>query len=247
MRAAIIQPNYIPWRGYFGIIRSVELFVFYDDVVFGTGKKWRNRNLIRTSGGTRWLTVPLSRGQGAKLIYEVRIDYTQNWIDRHKSSLQAGYVRAPFWDRYFPKYAEIIGREYEFLADLDIALTLWIMQELRIPTNTVRSRELGVPPGHKDLRPLNMLKRLGATEYVSGPTAKAYTDNVVYAAESVDVIYQSYDYAPYPQLWGEFQDHVSVLDLLFNTGPEASGYLVSSPRVCHSVAAGETYPPAVPR
>lgn len=230
MRAAIIQPNYIPWRGYFDIIRGVELFVFYDDVVFGTGKKWRNRNLIKTASGPRWLTVPLLRGQGAKLIYEVQIDYSQNWIDRHQRSLHAGYVRAPFWDRYFPKYAEIVGREYALVADLDIALTLWIMQELGISTDTVRSRELGVPPGHKNWRPLMLLKRLGATEYVSGPTAQAYTDGVLYAAQSVDVTYQSYYYEPYPQLWGAFDDHLSALDLLFNTGPCASDYLVSSPR-----------------
>jgi hypothetical protein len=227
MRVGIVQPNYVPWRGYFDFIDDVDLFVFYDDVIVGTGKKWRNRNLIKTAKGERWLTVPLRHGQGDMLVHQVSIDYSSNWIDRHLNLLYANYRKAPFWSAYVDTFASILRQQHVFIADLDIALCHWIMASIQICTPTVRSRDLGLGSCDKRHRPLAVLEALGATAYLSGPTATAYLNTEVYSQRSISLQIKSYDYPAYPQLWGDFCGQVSILDLLFNVGPDARRYLKS--------------------
>src|SRR4051812_6085660 len=105
MRVAIVQPNYLPWRGYFDLIANVDLFVFYDDVPLGTGKKWRNRNRIRTTGGASWITVPLVGGQGAAPLDEVEIALGERWQRRHLGLVRDAYRRTPY-----PEYLDELER-----------------------------------------------------------------------------------------------------------------------------------------
>lgn len=70
-KVGVIQSNYIPWKGYFDLIHDVDLFVFYDDVQY-TKNDWRNRNLIKTPTGAKWLTIPVSSNLN-NLIYEVEL------------------------------------------------------------------------------------------------------------------------------------------------------------------------------
>lgn len=221
MRVGIVQPNYIPWRGYFDLIDDVDCFVFYDDVMFGTGKKWRNRNMIKTPTGPAWLSVPLQHGHSDRLIHQVPVDYSSDWIASHLNRLRANYRTAPYWDVYSEPFAQILNCRYEWLADLDIALSHWVMASLEITTPTLRARDLGVGPGDKRYRPLEILEALGATEYLSGPTSSPYTEPALYRSRSIRLEFKSYEYPAYPQLWGDFEPKVSVLDLLFNMGPSA--------------------------
>ena len=241
MRVGIIQPNYVPWRGYFDFIDDVDCFVFYDDVPMGTGRKWRNRNLIKTPLGLRWLTVPLKHGQGGLPVHEVAIDYSSNWIDRNLNLLFANYGRTPYWEAYIGAFAEILGREYRYIADLDVDLCRWVIRLLGIETVTVRARDLGISASDMRTRPLLLLHRLGASSYLSGPSAVEYTDASLYAQHSMSLEFKSYDYSIYPQLWGEFLGQVSILDLLFNLGVNARKCLKSrtpnrQPSVIETVA-----------
>lgn len=228
MRAGMIQPNYIPWRGYFDFIDDVDVFVFYDDVPYGQGKKWRNRNVIKTPAGLKWLTVPLCHGQANTPICDVLISDSRRWQDVHMNQLQVNYRKAPYWHEYADDFYTIINKDYLRIADLDIELCGWIMRVLGIDTQILRSHDLAVPAGNKAERPVKLLERIGAWTYVTGPNTEPYTDLQLFHSHGIRVEFKSYDYMFYPQLWGgDFVDNVSVLDLLFNTGPLARQYLKS--------------------
>jgi hypothetical protein len=226
MRCVILQPSYLPWRGYFDQIRRADVFVFLDDVQYDKGG-WRNRNRFKSSQGTHWLTVPvLSKGtrQGLQ-IRDVRINWDRAWNDKHLRALTTDYAKAPFLDRYYPMLESTIGRHYELLADLAIDTTTAIAGALGISgTRFVRSSELGVG-GAKADHVVALLRELGATHYISGPSAADYLDPESFDRLGISLEYMQYDYPVYDQLHPPFDPHVSVVDLLLMKGPEASSFI----------------------
>lgn len=224
MKVAIIQSNYIPWRGYFDLIDDVDLFVFYDDVKY-TPKNWRNRNRIKTVNGPMWLSVPVLHGSNT-LIQEAEIDYKQRWVNKHVRSLTLAYQKAPFFKPYAGEFFDLLSQRFSTISALNVAACRWVMDRLGIRTRTCMSAELGIGGVTPD-RPLAILRRLGATAYLSGPTAKAYTDVAGYAAAGIGLEFKSYEYPEYPQLHGAFEPHVTILDLLFNCGDRSRDYLKS--------------------
>jgi len=226
MRVGIIQSCFLPWRGYFDFIDDVDLFVFLDDVQF-TRRDWRNRNRFKLADGTVWATVPVYHAERGLPIDEILIDYGQSWIEKFLRLLEHGYGQSPFGRLYLPKLAEILHRRYEKLSDLNVVLTRWIMDELDIRTETGMSREFN-PRGEKTDRLLSILKTVGATHYISGPTARDYLDEGVFRAAGIGLSYKNYDYPDYPQRYPPFAPQVSVLDLLCNCGPNSRHYLKSA-------------------
>jgi len=226
MRVAIIQPSYLPWRGYFDIIDEVDLFLFFDDVLYPRGRNWRNRNLIKTSAGRKWLTVPIRHGQSSRTIAETRIDDTQDWRSRHLNQIFNAYRRAPHFARFEAGLAEALASPETSISRLDIHLTKWVMATLDIDTPVVETSSLAAS-GTKTDRLIELLTRVGATSYLSGPTAADYIDPVKFAVAGIELVYKVYDYAPYPQLGDGFAAEVSILDLLFNCGPDARRHLKS--------------------
>lgn len=220
----MVQSNYIPWRGYFDLIDDVDLFVFYDDVRY-TAKNWRNRNRIKTANGPKWLSVPV-RHHRDTLIQEAEIDYKQRWVGKHIRSLTLAYEKAPFFKTYAGPYFDLLARRFSTISALNVAACRWVMDCLAIHARTCMSAELGIAGATRN-RPLAILKRLGATAYLSGPTAKPYTDVEAFAAAGIGLEFKSYEYADYPQLHGTFEARVSILDLLFNCGSEARRHLKS--------------------
>jgi hypothetical protein len=226
MKAGIIQSNYIPWRGYFDFIDDVDVFVFYDDVPFGQGKKWRNRNRIKTGKGLTWLTVPLRKHSPDTLIQDVEINYDHDWQADHVNRLRSHYQDAPFLHPHLEKFEQIVQTGHRTISRLNVALCRWIMDVLDIRTELRMSEDFGAQ-GDKIQRPVDLLRKAGATAYLCGPTAQPYTDLNLFREYGIDFAYKSYDYGPYPQLWGDFQGAVSILDLIFNTGPQARDHLKS--------------------
>ena len=96
MKAAIIQSNYIPWKGYFDIIHEVDVFVFLEDVQY-TRRDWRNRNKIKTPGGIKWISVPIIRSTNL-MIYETKIDYSQDWREKHKKTIHHSHASSEYYD-----------------------------------------------------------------------------------------------------------------------------------------------------
>jgi hypothetical protein len=220
----MIQSNYIPWRGYFDFIDDCELFVFYDDVQY-THKDWRNRNRIKTHAGPIWLSVPVIHDRST-IIQEAKIDYASRWVDKHIRTLGLAYGKAPYFGRYGERFFSILRQRPATISELNVLACKWVMEELGIRTQVRMSHEFGVH-GDKYGRPLKILKHLGATSYLSGPSAMPYTDSVAFTESGIGLEFKVYDYPEYPQLHGAFEPNVSVLDLLFNCGPESRRYLKS--------------------
>ncbi|MDD3050034.1 MAG: WbqC family protein [Candidatus Cloacimonetes bacterium] len=221
-RAAIIQSNYIPWKGYFHIINSVDVFIFLDSVQY-TSRDWRNRNRIITSNGSIWLTVPVSAT--GKLIKEKKI-ISGDWQEKHFQTFKRYYCRSPFWEKYLPFLEELyLHKRWNYLSDLNQFAIRRISEYLGISTSFLQDSELTEIQGRNE-RIIHLLKQIEADVYVSGPAALAYLDEKKFDKNGIKLeIFNYPEYKVYPQLWGKFQHEVSILDMLLNLGDETGGYI----------------------
>lgn len=227
MKCVILQPSYIPWRGYFHQIQKADIFVFYDCVQYDD-RGWRNRNRIKTPQSAKWLTVPVnSKGcqtLGTK-IADIPIVWDSPWPQKHIKALQLSYGKAPFFHDFSELLDAIYKRHDSRLADFTCASTELIARALGIRhTQFVRSSSLPAE-GTKTDRLLSLLRHLGATHYISGPSARSYLELNKFAGAGINVEFMDYNYKLYPQINGTFSPNVSILDLLFNTGPKASQFI----------------------
>lgn len=222
---AIVQSNYIPWKGYFDLIGAVDEFILYDDMQF-TRRDWRNRNRIKTAAGLQWLTIPVQvKGRYHQTIRETLVS-DPDWPAQHWRTLELTYARAPHFDQVaewlHPLYRAAVQPG---LSDINRHFLQAICQRLGIPTVLSDSSRYRLD-GEKSERLAAICEQAGATTYVSGPAARDYLDEGVFAARGIVVRWFDYSgYPEYPQMWGAFEHGVSVLDLLFNTGTAAPDYL----------------------
>lgn len=230
MNCVILQPSYIPWRGFFHQIQKADVFVFYDDVQFDK-HGWRNRNRIKSPRGSEWLTIPVhsrSHDVGHTNINQVAISDGVDWRRKHWTTIQQHYGKAPFFANYRSTLEAFFSRRDTLLADFTIDFTIALAKELGLRhTHFVRSSELAAS-GVKTERLLQVLLKVGATHYISGPSARAYLDEQMLEAAGITVEFMEYNYPAYPQLYPPFDPQVSVLDLLFMTGPEAPSFIWQS-------------------
>lgn len=227
MKIGVIQSNYIPWRGYFDFIASVDQFVIYDDVQYVKGS-WRNRNQLRFTDGLKWITVPVNVRLGMA-IDEVKIGKTtkEDWKLVHEKQLRASLQHAPYFSEAFSLWCESVNKNFHYLSELNIDLIKNICRHLGIQTPIITSRNLNLQ-GTKTERLMDLFAKTGATSYLSGPAAETYLDLDLFRQRNIALEYKSYDYAFYSQVHGgEFAGAVSVLDLIANTGRGAVEFLRS--------------------
>lgn len=224
-KVAILQSNYIPWKGYFDIIASVDEFILYDDMQY-TRRDWRNRNQIKTPEGIQWLTVPvLVKGKYYQKIRETKIDGT-DWAPEHWKVLVHSYRRAPYF-REIASWLEPLygGCSYTYISQLNRCFIETICNYLSIKTVITNSWDYTLLDG-KTERLADLCVQAGGTEYISGPAAKDYVDEKVFSDLGIKLTWFDYaGYPAYPQLWGEFTHGVTILDLLFNCGKDSPSYM----------------------
>ena len=224
---AVVQSNYIPWRGYFDLINSVDEFILYDDVQY-TIRDWRNRNIIKTSSGPLWLTIPVEvKGKYFQKIKDTRIS-DPTWRRRHWATIVHSYSRA----KYFPMQKELFEELYlqaddKLLSHVNYHFIIAICRILGIRTTISWSMDYNLN-GDKTERLVDLCKQSGATKYISGPAAKAYLNEDLFKSEGIAVSYMDYSgYPEYMQLYPPFLSQVSIIDLIFNEGPQATDYMKS--------------------
>ena len=229
MKVVILQPSYIPWRGYFDQICRADLFIFYDDVQYDK-RGWRNRNQIKTPKGKQWLTIPVnSRGAQTENIpiNQIRIAWDNPWSQNHLKALQHSYSKAPHFSQYTSLLEKFYQRRDEFLADFTIDFTIALTHELgNAHTRFMRSSELAGIDGQKTDRLIQILQSVGGTHYMSGPSARDYIEQEKFESAGITLEYMEYNYREYPQLYPPFDPYVSILDLFFMTGPHAPNYIL---------------------
>lgn len=223
-RVAVLQSNYIPWKGYFDIIHDVDEFIFYDEVQF-TKNDWRNRNQIITPQGKVWLSVPVGSNEN-RLILDVEIKDSK-WQKKHYQTLEMAYHKAPYWKQYeeFLRYV-YLERRWKYLYELNRFLIEHISRDyLHIDTKFSDSRDY-MTHGIKHEKLLSLVLEAKADVYVSGPAAKDYIIIEDYIRKNVKLIWKDYSgYPEYPQLGENFTHNVTIFDLLFNVGEDAPHYI----------------------
>ncbi len=222
MKLLITQSNYIPWQGYFDAISQADLFVIYDDVQY-TRRDWRNRNRIKTQHGLQWLSIPVQvKGKFQQLIQDVEV-VSGDWAAKHWQSIQHAYKQAAHFsdfERQFQTYYEQAA-QLSFLSEINVFFLRKICQLLDIQTSFRQSQEYP-KAGNASERLLQICQQAGASTYLSSPRAQAYLDLAIFEEAGIAVEWLDFSgYSPYPQLYGDFEEKVSVLDLIFNTGKGA--------------------------
>ena len=211
MKIAVLQSNYIPWKGYFDIIHDVELFIFHDDLQY-TKNDWRNRNRIVTEGGPKWLTIPVGTDEH-RMILDVTMQ-DPAWQKKHYDMIAAAYRKAPYFQKLKPFLEHVyLEKRWTYLYELDRYLIEQICREyLGVTTRFADSRDFATH-GVKHEKLLSMLQAAGATAYVSGPAAKDYIQAADYEQAGIELIWKDYSgYPAYPQQYGTFEHGVSILD-----------------------------------
>lgn len=224
---AIVQSNYIPWRGYFDLINSVDEFILYDDMQY-TIRDWRNRNIIKTANGPLWLTIPVEvKGKYFQKINEALVS-DPGWAKKHWASITHSYSKAPHFASHREEFADLYSRpEERCLSQINCRFITAICEFLGIQTKISWSMDYDLI-GDKTERLMNLCKQAGATHYVSGPAAKSYLEEELFTREGISVSYMDYaGYPDYRQLYPPFEPRVSILDLIFNEGPRATKYMKS--------------------
>lgn len=228
MNCVILQPSYIPWRGYFHQIYKADLFVFYDDVQFDK-RSWRNRNRIKTTQGSQWLTIPVySKGAQTENIpiHQIRICWDAPWNREHWTAIKLAYHKAPHFRTYAPLLESFYQQHPALLADFTIDMTIALAKALGIHhTQFIRSSELKNIQGARTERLVEILKAVGADHYISGPAARDYIDDEQFEKAGISLEYMRYDYEPYPQLHPPYDPQVSIIDLMFMLGEDAIQYI----------------------
>ena len=220
----ILQPGYLPWLGFFEQLNHCDIFVLYDDVQFEKGS-WRNRNRIKTANGIQWLTVPvLLKNKDFPLICDVRINSSINWQKKHIKSITQNYGKAPYFEAYAHDLFKILDRNWNFLLDLDLELINWLSQQLNISTPMRLASDLAVH-GSSVQRLIDIIRAVDGNRFYEGSAGRNYIDTHVFEQVGISVTFQEYSHPSYPQLSGDFVSHLSVIDLLFNCGPESLNIL----------------------
>jgi hypothetical protein len=227
-KIAICQSNYIPWKGYFDMIKQSDVFVIYDEVQY-TRSDWRNRNQIPSPQGLRWLTIPVAANLGNK-IFEVH-SHGNYWRRKHWDTLCHYYGKSSRFSDFSEVFKELyLGSTETNLSKINTQFIVTVCKLLGIETRLVQSRDIPCFKRGKTERLIEIIHYLEGTEYISGGKAKAYLNTERLKEEKISISWMQYDHFPeYNQLQTPFTHHVSILDLLFNKGRDAHAYLQPSP------------------
>jgi hypothetical protein len=233
VNVVILQPFYLPYSGVFELVRMADVFVFYDDVKMSR-QSWQCRNQIKTSQGPHWLTVPLI-GSNESTIQQTLLNEDGAWRRKHRSAVEQAYAKAPYSSLLLDALGEHWSHPWPDLAALNIATFTSLCEVIGVSAQFLRSSEMTVP-GSSSQRVLDMCKSLGATRYITGPTARSYLDEGSFDDAGIELCYHQFDHPRYPQLHGDFVPYMSVVDLIANTGPDAASIIAGHGQ---AVPAGE--------
>jgi hypothetical protein len=154
-------------------------------------------------------------------INEVQINNTTNWSKKHLQALITNYSRAPYFKAYISIFEDIFSKEWDLISELNIHLVERLREALQLQEKpTIISSEFDLREEPTD-RLIDICKAFGADTYLAGQGAAGYMDVARFEENGLKVITQDVKHPVYPQLFKDFQSHLSIVDLLFNCGPES--------------------------
>ncbi len=219
------QPVYLPWLGLFHKIALADTFVSFNQVQY-LPKDWNNRNKIKTQMGAIWLTVPvLTTGYRERTISEIEINNRLPWQRKHWKSILLNYARAPYFKQYEPALEPFYRQQWQYLTQLNEAMLKTFLDLLGISVTFLNAKQF-VFQGKGSELVLDMCRQLDAELYIFGALGKNYADVEAFHRSGIIPIFQDYHHPTYPQQYGNFISHISILDLLFNCGPKSLDVLM---------------------
>lgn len=225
--AVILQPNYLPWKGYFDQISQADIFVFFDDVQF-TSKSWRTRNRFLGAQGEFWLSVPVKKAPRTALIREICIDNSRPWQQKHWEAIRNTYAGAEHADTIETLCHDIFfGKRWESLLELNVHSTQVLSSFLGLHPTWYFSSSLGCTGSREGSRALEILSRVGATHLLNGPSARDFIDTTLFSSRGMGLSYMEYDYPVYPRKSDLFSHHVSIFDVIANCGENSMQFIKS--------------------
>jgi hypothetical protein len=226
-RVAILQSNYIPWKGYFDLINIADEFILYDDMQY-TKRDWRNRNKIQTPNGLQWLSIPVMvKGKYFQKISNTKIS-DKSWGKKHWDVLKQNYSKALHFERYKDIFEELyLNNNDEYLSQVNYKFILAINKTLGISTKISWSSDFNLIDGQSE-KLLGICKDCDADIYLSGPAAKDYLDENIFMRNKIKIEWMSYNNYPiYQQVFQPFDHGVTILDLIFNEGENTTKFMKS--------------------
>ncbi|SHN09894.1 WbqC family protein [Polaribacter sp. KT 15] len=224
-KVLISQSNYIPWKGYFDAISLVDEFIIYDEMQY-TKRDWRNRNKIKTAQGLKWLTIPVEvKGKYLQKINETKVS-DKNWNVKHWNLLKENYSKTLFFKENKDFFEELyLNLNHKYLTEINYKFISAICHYFNITTTIKFSSDYELK-GNATEKLMYLCKDLNAEIYYSGPAAKNYLDESIFNTNNIKVEYLDYsNYKEYIQLHAPFRHDVTILDLIFNVGKNASQFL----------------------
>ena len=229
MIVSINQPAYLPWPGFFDRILKSDLHIVLDHVQFEKNSL-TNRNKVKTPQGWSWVTVPVRTKGKFKdcALSDLEINNDLKWSHKHYQSLISNYSKSPFFEDYRDFFKEIYARDWPLLLPLLEKTNSFLMDQLGIKTETIKSSSLS-PEAKKSDLVLELCQKVGATTYLSGPLGRDYLDEGSFKEAGIKVLYHDYEPPEYPQIFGDFEPYMSVIDMLFNCGADSHDRLQNPP------------------
>ena len=229
MKAAIHQPHYLPYPGFFHKLSLADVFVIMDDVQYD--KRFTNRNKILAPQGPIWLSVPINKAEKFRPVSVMEINNSLPWREEHWKKLTYSYKNARWFHLYQDYLEGVYKREWALLFDLDFETVKTLMEWLGVKIPVVKESELNVK-GEGTERLVNACKAVGADTYVSGAGGRGYMDEHAFEKAGIRLEYQEYTPVEYSQRFSkQFVPNLSVVDLLFNVGPASGRVLKGIARV----------------
>ena len=225
MKISILQPCFLPWLGYFNIIKKSDKVIFLDDVQFDK-RSWQQRNQIKTNNGSVFLTIPVfSKNKFYQKIKDVKIDYSNDFIKKHSKSIYHNYSRAKYFDLYFKDLQIIYKKKYLYLDQLNkMFIFMFLEKVFKIKRNFYNSSDLNLKSKKTDLI-VDICKNYNASVYISAPGGKAYLDENLFKQNKIELIYNEFNHPIYNQISGDFLPNMSVIDLIMNEGPNSCNFI----------------------
>ncbi|AUJ24841.1 WbqC family protein [Virgibacillus dokdonensis] len=230
MKVSGHQPCYIPWYGFFEKVAKVDIFAIHDIAQYEKGG-YINRNLIKSSQGFLWLTIPIQiKGNKNTPIKEIKIDNTQDWKRRHWKAITVNYNKSKYFRDYRDFFGDIYHSNWEYIYELNMSIISFIMDELNINTKLCYISEMECRHKKKSDFVLSLCKELQADNYLSGKLGKEYLNEKDFELEGINIDYQEIRKIEYQQLFNDFIPNLSIIDILFNCGPVRTEAIVRGER-----------------
>lgn len=219
MKIGIMQPTFVPWAGYFGLIKFVDKFVFLDDVQFA-GRSWQQRNKIYNNNATTWLTIPVvKKNLQNQKIFDVKIDLSSNFKKKHIKKIYHNYAKAKYFKKYITFFEELYSKEFEYLSEMNIFFIKEICNLIDIRSEFFTSKSLNVD-GNRSEKLINICNKFKIKKYISveGSTNYLEADRELFLNKKIDIIYFGYNEVEYDTFYNNFYPKLSIIDIIFNCG-----------------------------